>query len=126
MKEEQLSKQIASYEQIAKENPNIDIASLMISSLQHAKENNVPSAEKKLAYVISTCIPPIGLLISIKYFYSEKDDAKSVAWTCVSLTLFSLFIAWILSKAFFTTPTNVNTIQTIPEYKPSSIQQILE
>ena len=101
--ENELNKTVELYQQAAQENPNIDVASLMVSALKNQKQNLVPSPQKKWAYLISIGLPPFGVLIALKfYFFDSREDAKSLAYTCLILTVFSLFLVWLTAKMFQT------------------------
>lgn len=105
--EKELSKTVGLYEEAAKDNPNVDIASLMINALANQKQNLVPQSSKKWAYLISVALPPFGILIAIKYyFFNNKDDSKTVAYTCLLLTVFTLAMVLITFTIFSPNTTN--------------------
>lgn len=99
--EDKLSNQFKTYENLAKENKKIDVAALMIDALQSQERNYVSAKQKKWAYLISIGLPPLGLLFALKYYYSEKSDAKHVANVCVVLTIISLLLTWFSIQFLF-------------------------
>ena len=123
-KEQKLAEQINTYAQLAKENPNIDAAALMLNAVKTENRNLVSSNAKRWAYLISLGLPPFGLLFTLKYYFSGEDDAKNVATTCAALTVFSLLLFWLFSKMLFSSAgVDVNQIQQI---KPQDIQKLYQ
>ena len=123
-KEQKLAEQINTYAQLAKENPNIDAAALMLNAVKTENRNLVSSNAKRWAYLISLGLPPFGLLFTLKYYFSGEDDAKTVATTCAVLTVFSLLLFWLFSKMLFSSAgVDVNQIQQI---KPQDIQKLYQ
>ena len=123
-KEQKLAEQINTYAQLAKENPNIDAAALMLNAVKTENRNLVSSNAKRWAYLISLGLPPFGLLFTLKYYFSGEDDAKTVATTCAVLTVFSLLLFWLFSKMLFSSAEiNVNQIQQI---KPQDTQKLYQ
>ncbi len=123
--DEEIAKKVEIYEGLAKENPNIDIGLLAMNALITQKQNTVSPKAKRWSYLISISLPPVGLLIALKYYsFSDERDAKNVANTCVILTVVSLLMFWFGAKLLFssagTTPAQIEQI------KPSDIQQILQ
>jgi hypothetical protein len=109
------------FEDVAKENPNIDVASLMINTLQNQQKNQVSSKQKKWAYAISLGLPPFGFLFALKFYLDDKDDAKSVGNICIILTIVSMVVLVLSSKLFFSgTGTSMQQLQQI---KPSDVIQ---
>jgi hypothetical protein len=122
--EEDLAKKVELYQNLGKENPNIDVNLLMSQALMNQKQNLVSSRMKYWAYTISIGVPPFGLLFAFKLFWSSEDDAKQAALTCVILTVVSLFFYWLLGKMIFSS-TGAN-LQQIEQIKPSDIQQLVQ
>jgi hypothetical protein len=124
--DDKLAKKVEVYQNLAKENPNINVAMLMANALSNEKLNVVSAGAKKWAYLISVCLPPLGFFIAIKYyFFDTNDDAKSVAYACVFLTTISLLVIWGTGK-LFSGGTTSSSLQQIEQIKPSDIQQILQ
>ena len=122
--ETQLEKKINEYQALGKENPNINASLLMMNALQNSERNLVSGKAKKWAYLISIGVPPLGLLFALKYFFDDKDDAKTVAWTCVILTVISILIFWLTMKLFFAS--SGTSIKQIEQIKPSDIMQLTQ
>jgi hypothetical protein len=120
-KDKQLSSQIEQYQQVAKENPNVDIGLLMMNALQNQKENSVSPKAKRWAYLISIGVPPFGFFWALKYFWSDQDDAKDVAWTCIVLTIISVIMFWVGGSLLLSG--SGTSLQQIQQIKPSDIQQ---
>ena len=117
-----LEKKIDLYQSIAKQNPNVDVGMLMLNALQNEDKNKVPGKWKKWGYLISLGAPPFGLLFALKYFFSDEDDAKDVAWMCVTLTAVSLLLFAVGFKLMMSsTGTSLDQIQKIT---PQQIQEL--
>lgn len=117
-----LEKKINLYQSAAKDNPNVDVGMLMLNALQNENQNMVSSKVKKWAYLISLGAPPLGLLFSLKYFFSDETDARDVAWMCVTLTAVSLLVLIIGFKLLLSgSGTSLDQIQKIT---PAQIQQL--
>ncbi len=112
--ESKLEQQVNEYAALAKENPNIDVTSLMLNAVSQ-KNNLVSPGVKKWAYIISLGVPPIGLFIAIKYyFFSDEEDAFQVANICIILTFVALGSIWLFGKVFLSSSgTSVEQIQQI-------------
>ncbi len=123
--DEELAKKFQSYQEVAKDNPNVDVGMLMLNALQTQKQNYVSTKKKWWIYTISSSIPMSGFLFAIYYYYfGEEDDSRQVAWISIGLTLFSTFMYWALAKATFSgTGASVQQIQQI---KPSDIMQLTQ
>lgn len=122
--DEQLSKQIEEYQKVAKENPNVDVALLMTNALLSQKQNSVSAKAKRWAYLISIGVPPFGFLFALKYFWSDEDDARNVAWVCVVLTIIAVAMFWIGGKLLLSG--SGTSVQQIEQIKPSDIQQLYQ
>lgn len=117
-----LEKKINLYQDVAKQNPNVDVGMLMINALQNEDKNKVPGKWKKWGYVISLGAPPLGLLFALKYFFSDEDDAKDVAWMCVTLTAVSVLLFAVGFKLMMSSAgTSLDQIQKIT---PQQIQEL--
>jgi hypothetical protein len=122
--EEKLTEQIREYEAVAKENKDVDVATLMLSALQKQDQNMVSSSAKRWAYFISIGVPPFGLLFAIKYYFSDELDAKTVAKVCLVLTLVAIFGFILFSKMLFS-GSGVSPSQ-IENIKPSDIYELTQ
>jgi len=117
-----LEKKINLYQDAAKQNPNVDVGMLMLNALQNEDKNKVPGKWKKWGYLISLGAPPFGLLFALKYFFSDEDDAKDVAWMCVTLTAVSLLLFAVGFKLMMSSAgTSMNQIEKIT---PQQIQEL--
>lgn len=119
-----LEQTVQTYQSLAKNNPNIDVGSLMLNALQTGNQNRISAKTKKWAYLISVAVPPFGLLFALKFYFGEEEDAKATALSCVILTILSLAAFWAIGKLFFSsTGVSVNQIQQI---KPQDIMQLTQ
>ncbi len=123
--EEQLAKQFTEYQEVGKEHPDVDVASLMMHALDDTHQDLVSGRQKKIAYVVSIGAPPLGLLFALKfYFFDESDDARHVALMCVLLTAIGGVLFWISVKMFFSSAgVSVNQIQQITPQDILELQQ---
>ena len=120
--DKKLEEQFSDYMQIAKENKNVDIASLMINALQKQDQDLVSARQKKWAYLVSAGLPPLGLLFALKFYFSDESDAHSVANICVLLTVLSVATFFVLGKMILSgSGTSLNQIQQIT---PQDTQQL--
>jgi len=111
--DKKIEERFSEFQALGKEDKNIDVAKLMLYSLNQ-KGNVVSSKKKRWAYIISLALPPVGLLLALKYYFDDEDDARHVANMCVLITLLSLLAAWIFIKMLFSgTGTSLNQIQQI-------------
>ena len=117
-----LEKKIELYQSVAKDSPNVDMGMLMLNALQNEDKNRVSGKWKKWSYVISLTAPPFGLLFALKFFYSSEDDAKDVAWMCVTLTAIGILLFAITMKLLFSS-TGAN-LQQIQQITPQQIQEL--
>ncbi len=120
--EKKLEKQFSEYQNLAKENKNIDVAALMLHALQNENKNLVPQKQKRWAYLISIGVPPVGFLFALKYYFDDKEDSQTVANVCVVLTLLSVLSFWIISKLIFSG--SGASIQQIQQITPKDIQEL--
>ena len=122
--EEKLAKQFEEFHKLAQADKKIDVAGLMINSLQSHEKNSLPDKSKRWAYLISIGLPPFGLIFAAKFYYSGKDDGEETALICVFLTVLSIFLFLLLGKVLLSSAgTSVNQIYNI---KPSDIQQLIQ
>jgi hypothetical protein len=120
--DKKLEQVVSEYQQVASENPNVDLSLLMINALQTQKQNLVSAKVKRWAYLISLGLPPLGILFSAKYFFSDEDDAQTVAWICVALTVVSVLAIYLGGKMFLS-GSGVTT-QQLQQIKPSDVMQL--
>ncbi len=123
--DKQLSETLEQYQELAKQDKNVDVAGLMMSALQKQDENRISSKAKTRAYVVSLLVPPFGLLFAVKYyFFDDRDDGKSVALMCLVLTAVVIIGTWLFIKALFSTAGV--TPQQIEQIRQQDIQQLLQ
>ena len=122
--EKKLEKELQRYQELRKENPNLDVGTLMMNAIQNRKTNLVSPRGKKWAYLISIGLPPFGLLFALRYFFGPEDDAKQAAWVCVLLTVISILSLWLFGKLLFAgSGTSIDQLQQI---KPSDIRELTQ
>jgi hypothetical protein len=126
MKKGNLEKQIETYAALAKEDKNIDVASLMIHALDsNSKDADMLSAgQKRWAYIIALGAPPFGLFFALKFWFSGKDDGQDAALICVVLTAVSVMILVILTKVLFSGGSA--QLDQIQQIKPQDVRQLYE
>lgn len=124
-KEKGLEKKLEEFQEYARENKKVDLATLAINALESQTKNLVSSKQKKWAYLVSVGLPPFGLLFALKFYFYDpnKDDAKRVALICVILTGASLILFLLVSQLLFSSAgLNMNQIQQI---NPKDIQDLI-
>lgn len=121
--DKKIEERFSEFQALGKEDKNVDVAKLMLYSLNQ-KGNVVSPKKKRWAYIISLALPPIGLLLALKYYFDDEDDARHVANMCVIITILSLLLAWISIKMLFSgTGTSLNQIQQI---NPKDLQDLVK
>ena len=113
--EEQLSKKIEQYQELAKEDKNIDVAALAMAAMADAQMQEQNDKGKKKAYWISVLLPPLGLFVAAYYLLAGKPDAKRVALICTIITVIMLLGSWLLLKSF---------ISSIPAEQMNQLQGV--
>jgi dipeptide/tripeptide permease len=122
MSEKDLEKNIETYRELGKENPNVDVSMLMVSALQNESGNKASSKSYRMAYLISLGLPLFGLIYAIKYYFSDDESDKQAAKICLLLTIVSVIVIYIFGKLIFS---GSNTsLQQIEQIKPQDIQQL--
>lgn len=113
MDEKKLENQFEEFSNLGKQNKNVDVGALMLSALSQ-KGNYVSSGKKRWAYIVSLGLPPLGLLFALKYYFSDEDDAITVAHSCVILTILAVAMFWMFGKLFLSgTGQSLDKIQQI-------------
>ena len=120
--DKKLEEQVSEYAQMAKANPKIDAAMLMMSALENQKASVVSPSAKRWAYLVSIGLPPVGLLFALNYFMKDEEDAKQVAWVCVILTVVSIILFWLFAKALFSS--SGTSLEQIQQINPKDIYQL--
>ena len=124
MADEKLNEIVKEYADLAKENKNIDAATLMINALQQQDQNKLDLKWKRWALVLSLALPPIGFLFAFYYFTKDENDAKSAALWCVVLTVLSLLLSIIFFKLILD-GSGVN-LQQVQQIKPEQIYELTQ
>src|SRR6185369_1354563 len=112
------------YSELGKQNPKVDVAMLMMNALTNEKQNSVSVKAKRWAYLVSLGLPPFGFLFALKFFWGEEDDAKSVAWTCIVLTIIAVFLFWVGGKLLLSG--SGSSLEQIQQIKPKDVQQFYQ
>ena len=122
MGDEELTKKIDTYQQLAKENPNVDVNMLMASALIQESQKTRANKSRKWPYLISLGLPPFGLLFALKYYLSGDEDDRTAANICVVLTILSVIVFYLFSKALFSG--SGASLEQIQQIKPSDILEL--
>jgi len=128
--EKGLEEQFNKLQELSKQNPNVDVSSVMIAALDAQHADKSKSKVHRWVYLISVSLPPTGLFIAAYYyFFSEDSDRKKVAIWSASLTIFSLVIAYITFTVMFSTATQ-STGQNLDlnqlKQQPAQLEQLLK
>jgi|GEM_PF-1175186 len=125
MDQKQLEQQIETYKQLGKENPNIDVASLVMNAFQTSagEHNFLSKKEKRWGFLVSIGLPPIGLFFALRFYLSGKSDGKNAAWICIALTVISI-VAFVLLFQVTLSSSGTN-LQQIEQINPSQVQQLI-
>lgn len=119
-----LEQKVNEYSQIAKENPSVNAAMLMMNALESGRQNTVSSKAKRWAYLISIGAPPLGLLFALRYYMGDEDDGKEVAWICIILTILAALMFWLGAKLLLSG--SGASVEQIQQIKPSDIFQLTQ
>lgn len=101
MTEEELAHQLRQYTELKKENKDIDVAALALAALRSHEANMLTPKEKRIGYLVSLAVPPVGLFYAVKFYASGKDDAKTAAYMCLGLTAASIILFIVLANVMF-------------------------
>lgn len=126
MDEEKLEKQFKDFQEVAKENKNVDVAALMVSALQVSDSSKKTSGigSRRWAYLISLGAPPFGLFFVLKYYFGDDEDGRQAAFICVILTLIGGVLAWVLFSSVLSS--SHTSLQQIEQITPSEINSTLK
>lgn len=125
MSDEQLAKQIKEYQDLGKENPNVDVNMLMMNALTTENKKFENRKSYKWPYIIALGLPPLGLIFSIKYyFFSDDEEDKRAGNICVLLTVLSVVLLLVMGKIMFSTAGV--TPQQIEQINPAQVRQELQ
>lgn len=117
MEEKDLEQRIKSIQNIATENPNVDVGSLMMNMLEHQHEdNNVSSKDKSKGYLISFFMPPAAIYYFVKFFFGDKDDGRRIGTICLLIAILTTVLSMAASKLMLNSSgignQNVNSLST--------------
>lgn len=118
-----MSKKISDYQQLAKENPNINVNLLMSTALADADKKEAGKSYR-WPYLISLGLPPFGLIYAVKYYFSGDESDKTAAYICAGLTVISILLFYALGKAVFSS--SGASLDQIQQIKPGDIQQLTQ
>jgi hypothetical protein len=125
-KEEKIAEEIKMYSQMAAKDKGIDVTALALNALgnKSATNNVVSDRQRRMAYVISLGLPPLGLLFAAKLYFSGKDDGKSTALICLILTAASIILSVVIFNMLLS-GSGVDS-QQIQSIKPEDIRSLVE
>ena len=124
MTEEELAAQIKTYAELAQKDKRVDVAGLALAALQSHESNMLSPKEKRISYLISLSLPPLGLVWAFKFYFSGKSDGKHAAYVNVALTVISLILLLVLGKTLISG--SGTSIQQIQQIQPQDYQQFLQ
>ncbi len=124
MADEELAKKIETYQELAKENPNVDVNLLMMNALETSNKETSQVKSHRFGYLVSIGLPPVGLILAAKYWMDGGEEEKQAAKICVLLTIVSIVVFFIFAKTLFSS-SGVSTDQ-LKQLKPSEIRQELQ
>jgi len=122
MSDKDLEKKIETYQELGKENPNVDVSMLMMNALQNESSSKSSSKSFRWPYLISIGLPPFGLIFAIKYYFSDDENDKQAAKICLLLTIISVIVVYISTKIIFSS--SGTNLQQIEQIKPQDIYQL--
>ncbi len=124
MSDKELEKKLDAYQQLAKENPNVNVNMLMMNALAQENQKVKKLKSRRWPYLIAIGFPPFGLLFALKYYLSGDEDDRTAGNICVLLTIVAVIIFYAFSKALFSgTGASLEQIQQI---KPQDIFQLIK
>lgn len=128
--EKQLEQTFGQIQELAKQNPNVDAAAMMLAALQTDNIQVENKGTHRWAYIIAGSLPPLGLGFAAYYWFVKGDAAsKRAAWSCIILTAVSGLIFLITAKVLFSAATQTTgqqiTVQQL-EQTPKEYQQLIQ
>ena len=121
MSDKKLEEIVTEYAALAKDE-NIDTSVLLINALEQQDQNKISTKWKRWGYLVSVGVPPFGLIFVVLFYFSEYDDGKSSALTCLILTVISSALALIMIKA--TLSGSGTSVEQLQQIKPADIYQL--
>jgi len=123
MSEDNLQKQIDIYQEVARENPGVDVNVLMQNALDvESKKFGTGKKSYKWAYTVALGLPPFGLVYTVKYYINGDDEDKRAGKICALLTVVSVLLIIAMGKLFFSSAGI--TTQQLQQINPSQVQQL--
>lgn len=98
--EQEITEKIKMVGELVKKDPKIDATALMMNAFAQAQHEEVAAKKRRLAYLVSAGLPPLGLLFALRYWLKGSPGGKHVAKVCLLLTLASLLITWGVTALF--------------------------
>jgi len=124
MSDQELSKEIETYQKLAKENPGVDVNMLMMNALQNEASHKSAGKSYKWPYMISLGAPPFGLFFALRYYFSDDENDKQAAKICVLLTVISGLLTYFFFKIVLSS--SGTSVQQIEQIKPQDIYQLTQ
>ena len=115
-KEDDLQKKLEYYQELAKNDKNIDISALMLNEFQtvHEDDKQLSHSSKRWGYTISLLAPPFGFIFAVKFWFSGKEDGRTAALICIALTVFSLTaITWFMNSVLAGVGFDLNQLEEV-------------
>jgi hypothetical protein len=124
MSDDELTKQVKAYSELAKENPEVDMQLLMSSALESANASLSNRKSYHWPYVISIGAAPLGLIFVIKYYFSDDEADRRAAKICLILTVIGLVFFLVVGKLLLSgSGVSLDQIQTIT---PKDVQGLTQ
>ncbi len=124
MSDKKLEELATEYAELAKDK-KIDAAALMINAMQQQDQNRLSPKSRRIAFLVSLALPPIGYLIAVYYFFfKDESDAKTIAYWCVGLTTISLVGSIIFFQLLISS--SGQSVEQLQQIKPSDIYELTQ
>ncbi len=99
MDEKDLEQRIRSLQNLAEQNQNVDLPSLMLSTLEHQQDDNyVSDKDKTKAYLWSFFMPPIAVYYFFRFFFGDKDDGRRIAVITLLIAILTTLLGLVGTK----------------------------
>ncbi len=127
MEQNKLEKQFKIYSDLARKDKNIDVASLMAAALEKPETSSLSIGQKRAAYFVSIGFPPFGLIYAVKFWFSDKDDARDAAWLCIVLTFVSITLLVVLAQVMLSgSGIGESQLNQIQNLSPEQIREMYQ
>lgn len=124
--EENISKQIREYQELGRQNKNIDVAALAMTAMAQARQEETGRRKKRWAYLVSIGLPPLGLLCAAYYAFGSKPDGKRIAINCIILTAAALLLTWFVGKLFFDSLGGADVSSQLQDVKIDDLRRLFQ